>query len=85
MGTFFLVVYAVIFMILLETPIVEDPGIHQFIMLYKLFIDDIFPIWTGSAAAPCTFRCALASGYETIKLDWAEADALDPAVEAAMQ
>ena len=51
MGTSFSAVYAVIFMILLETTIVEDPRFRQFIKLYKRFIDDIFLIWTGSAAA----------------------------------
>jgi hypothetical protein len=70
MGTSFSVVYAVIFMILLESPILEDPRFRQFIKLNKQFIDDIFLIWTGSAAALCTFRHALASADETIKLDW---------------
>ena len=87
MGTSFSVVYAVIFMIRLETPIVEDPRFRQFIKLYKRFIDDIFLIWTGSAAALCAFRRALASADESIELDWGgyerQADALDPAVVAA--
>jgi hypothetical protein len=34
MGTSFSVVYAVIFMILLESPILEDPRFRQFIKLY---------------------------------------------------
>jgi len=87
MGTSFSVVYAVIFMIRLESPILENPGFRQFIKLYKRFIDDIFLIWTGSAAALCAFRHALASADETIKLDWGgyerQSDALDPAVVAA--
>jgi len=87
MGTSFSVVYAVIFMIRLESPILEDPRFRRFIKLYKRFIDDIFLIWTGSAAALCAFRHALASADETIKLDWGgyerQSDALDPAVVAA--
>ena len=87
MGTSCLVVYAVFSMIRLETPIVEDPKFRQFIKLYKRFIDEIFLIWTGSAAALCAFRRALVSADETIELDWGgyerQVDALDPAVVAA--
>ena len=65
----------------------QDPRFRQFIKLYKRFIDDIFLIWTGSAAALCAFRRALASADESIELDWGgyerQADALDPAVVAA--
>ena len=87
MGTSFSVVYAVIFMIRLESPILEDPRFRQFIKLYKRFIDDIFLIWTGSAAALCAFRHALASADETIKLDWGgyekQSDAFNQAVVTA--
>ncbi len=69
MGTSFSVVYAVIFMIHLESPIFEDPRFRSFIQLYKRFIDDIFLIWTGSAATLCEFRRALGSADDTIKLD----------------
>ena len=69
MGTSFLVVYAVSFMIPLETPMVEDPRFRQFIKRYNRFIDDIFLIWTGSAAALCAFRRVHASADETIELD----------------
>ena len=41
-GTSFSVVYAVIFMIWLETPIVNDVRFRQYILLYKRFIDDPF-------------------------------------------
>ena len=67
--------------------IVEDPRFRQFIKLYKWFIDYIFLIWTGSAAAQCAFSHSLASADETIELDWGwyerQANALDPAVVAA--
>ena len=61
MGTSFLVVYAVIFMILLETPIVEDPRFCQFIKLYKQIIYYIFLIWKCSSplclqTCPCISR-----------------------------
>ena len=87
MGTSFSLVYAVIFVIRLESLILEDPRFRRFIKLYKRFIDDIFLIWTGSAAALCAFRHALASADETIKLDLGgyerQSNALDPAVVAA--
>ena len=50
MGTSFSVVYAVIFMILFETPIVNDVRFCQYIRLYKWLIDDLFLIWTGCDA-----------------------------------
>jgi len=74
MGTSFSVVYAVIFMIWLETPIVNDVRFRQFIRLYKRFIDDLFLIWTGPAAALCDFRRALATADEAISLDWSGYD-----------
>ena len=42
-------VYAVIFN-MVETPIVNNV---RFILLYKLFIDDLVLIWTGPAAVLC--------------------------------
>jgi hypothetical protein len=87
MGTSFSVVYAVIFMIHLESPILEDPRFRSFIQLYKRFIDDIFLIWTGSATTLCEFRRALGSADDTIKLDWggyeSQAEALDHTVVEA--
>ena len=44
MGTSFSVTYATIFMIWLETPIIEEFCAH--ILLYKRFLDDIFLIWS---------------------------------------
>ncbi len=50
MGTSFSVVYAIIFMIWLETPIINDKRFSHYIQRYKQFIDDLFLIWTGPAA-----------------------------------
>ena len=66
MGTSFSVVYAVIFMIWLETPIVEAEMFRSCIQLYKRFTDDLFLIWTGSAAQLCEFRKALATPLRQI-------------------
>ena len=54
MGTSFSVTYAIIFMIWLETPIINE--FQQHIVLYKRYIDDIFLIWSGSTAELCRFR-----------------------------
>lgn len=70
MGTTFSVIYAIIFMIWLETPIVEDKRFSQFIRLYKRFIDDLFLIWSGPAEVLCEFRRALAEADEGIGFDW---------------
>ena len=51
MGTSFSVTYATIFMIWLETPIVDEFRSH--IVLYKRYI---LLIWSGSSAQLCTFR-----------------------------
>jgi hypothetical protein len=81
------VVYAVIFMIHLESPISEDPRFRPFIELCKRFIDDIFLIWTGRAATLCEFRRALGSADDTIKLNWggceSQTEALDHTVVEA--
>ena len=87
MGTSFSVVYAIIFMIWLETPIIEAERFRSYIQLYKRFIDDLFIIWTGSVAQLCEFRKALATADSNISLDWtsykSQEQAMDPiAVEA---
>jgi hypothetical protein len=70
MGTSFSVVYAIIFMIWLETPIIQSERFRSCIQLYKRFIDDLFIIWTGSVAKLCEFRKALATADTNISLDW---------------
>lgn len=70
MGTSFSVVYAMIFMIWLEAPIVEDVRFAPYIELYKRFIDDLILMWNGSAELLCEFRQCLGSADEFIKLDW---------------
>jgi len=87
MGTSFSVVYAVIFMIRLETPIVNDVRFRQYIRLFKRFIDDLFLIWTGPAAILCDFRRALETADEAISLDWSgygsHQDAVNPSLVTA--
>ncbi len=56
MGTSFSVVYAIIFMMWLETPIVNDERFRSCIQLYKRFIDDLFVIWTGPVAPEDAFE-----------------------------
>ena len=73
MGT--TVVYAVIFMIWFETPIVLvnnlNVRLRQYILLYKRFMDDLglFLIWTGPAAVLC-YLCTLATADKGVSLDW---------------
>lgn len=87
MGTSFSVVYAVIFMIWLETPILNDKRFSQYIRLYKRFIDDLFLIWTGPSAVLCEFRRALGMADEAISFDWSgyesQHDAENPEVVTA--
>ena len=81
MGTSFSVTYAIIFMIWLETPIVDEFRRH--IVLYKRYIDDIFLIWSGSIAELCRFRDKLGNANDNIKLEWqgtpSAEDAINPA------
>jgi hypothetical protein len=84
MGTSFSVVYAVIFMIWLETPILYDKRFSQYIRLYKRFIDDLFLIWTGPAAALCEFRRTLAMADKEISFDWSGYDSQQDAENPEM-
>ena len=59
MGTSFSGIFAVIFMIRLESLIVNDVRFRRYLRLYKRFIDDLFLIWTGPATVLCDFRRAL--------------------------
>jgi hypothetical protein len=81
MGTSFSVVYAIIFMIWLETPIVESKRFRSCIQLYKRFIDDLFIIWTGSVALLCEFRKALATADNNISFDWTGYESQEQAME----
>ena len=53
MRTSFSGVYAEIFTIWIETPIVNNVRFRQYTWLYKRSIDDLFLIWTGPAAVLC--------------------------------
>ena len=81
MGTSFSVTYATIFMIWLETPIINDFRRH--IVLYKRYIDDILLIWSGSAVELCRFRASFEAANRNIKLEWqgtpSGVDAANPA------
>ena len=68
MGTIFSVMFANIFMLWLEMPIVEkyNTDIH----LYKRFIDDIFCSWKGSREKQCLFKKEINSAHPSIKLTW---------------
>ena len=81
MGTSFSVTYAIIFMIWLETPIIDE--FRQHIVLYKRYIDDILLIWSSSAAELCRFREKLGNANDNIKLEWqgtpSAEDAINPA------
>ena len=87
MGTSFSVIYAIIFMVWLETPIINDERFRRYIRLYKRYIDDLFLIWTGPAAVLCDLRRALATADEAISLDWSgyesQKDAVDPVMVTA--
>mmetsp|Transcript_40948 Transcript_40948/g.85450 ORF Transcript_40948/g.85450 Transcript_40948/m.85450 type:complete len:573 (-) Transcript_40948:730-2448(-) len=81
MGTSFSVTYATIFMIWLETPIINE--FQQQIVLYKRYIDDIFLIWSGSSAELCRFREKLGNANENIKLEWQSTPSAEDAVNPA--
>ena len=89
MGTSFSVVYAIIFMIWLETPIINDPRSSRFIQAYKRFIDDLFLIWSGTPELQCDFRKALAEADKGIGFNWSgykdQQDAVDPSLVAIQQ
>ena len=88
MGTSFSVVYAIIFMIWLETPIINNRRFSPFIKLYKRFIDDLLIIWTGTPERLCELRKALEEADVNISLDWSgyssKEDAVDPMIVDAV-
>ena len=84
MGTTFSVIYAIIFMIWLESPIVNNPRFSQYIRLYKRFIDDLLLIWNGPTAILCEFRRAFARANENISLDWSGYESQEEAIDPLM-
>ena len=75
MGTSFSVDHAGIFLIWFKRPMVHEVRFCQYILLhiiYKLFIDDLFLMWTGplAAAALCNLCSFLATADKAISLDW---------------
>ena len=82
MGTSFSVTYATIFMIWLETPIIDE--FREHIVVYKRYIDDILLIWSGSSVELCRFRARFEAANRNIKLEWqgtpTGVDAADPAM-----
>ena len=78
MGTDFSVLYATIFMIWLETPIIDE--FKQHIKLYKRYIDDIILIWLGSFIELCCFRTRFNNANINIKLEWQGAASAEDAV-----
>jgi hypothetical protein len=81
MGTSFSVTYAIIFMIWLETPIINE--FQQHIVLYKRYIDDIFLIWSGSATELCRFREKFGTANDNIKLEWQGTPSTEEAINPA--
>ena len=83
MGTSFSVVYAIIFMIWLETPIMSDVRFSPYIRLYKRFIDDLFLIWTGPEALLCDLRRALARRDRNIRFEWSGYESIMDALDSS--
>ena len=81
MGTSFSVTYATIFMIWLETPIIDEFRDH--IWLYKRYIDDILLIWLGPPAELCRFRSKLGTANANIKLEWQGFSSVEEATNPA--
>ncbi len=72
------VMYAIIFMIWLETPIISE--FNQHIVLYKRYIDNLFLIWSGSSAGLCRFSERLGNANDNIKLEWQGTPSAEDAV-----
>ena len=81
MGTSFSVTYATIFMIWLETPILDE--FREHIWLYRRYIDDILLIWSGSPAELCRFRSKLGTANKNIKLEWQGFSSVEDATNPA--
>ena len=72
MGTTFSVLYANIFMIWLETPIIEE--FIAYIVEYKRLLDDLLLLWSGSIATLREFRRRLARAQAGIFFEWQDGD-----------
>lgn len=68
MGTSFSVVFAIIFMLWLETPVIEK--YQEWIVLYKRAIDDQFFIWQGPSWAFKRMTADFEAAHSNIKFDW---------------
>ena len=68
MGTIFSMMFANIFMLWIETPIVNKYKAD--IRLYKWFIDDIICAWKGSKRRLCEFKRELNYAHRNIQLIW---------------
>jgi hypothetical protein len=77
----FSVVYAIILMIWLETPIVNDNRFKSCIQLYKRFIDVLFVIWTGPVVTLCELRMGMGKADPNISLDWTGYDSQEAATD----
>ena len=69
MGTAFSVMYANIYMIYIESPIIELYA--PYISLYKRYIDDVITVWSGPTDLVPAFQTALGSRHPSIRLEWA--------------
>ena len=75
MGTIFSVMFANIFMLWLETPIVEK--YKESIESYKRFLDDIFCAWKGSKEKLCLFKKEINLAHPNIKFTWSRYNQTD--------
>jgi len=68
MGTAFSATYATIFMIWLESPIMEE--FQSCIKTYRRYIDDIFIAWIGSLSDLARFKARFVIADSNISLEW---------------
>jgi len=69
MGTPAAVVFANIYMFMLENIVIQDQRFHSSILCYKRYLDDVFVIYRGD---PTTFQSAMNSMHPKIKLNWTD-------------
>jgi hypothetical protein len=70
MGTSFSVVFAIIFMIWLETPIIEK--YNQWLILFKRAIDDQIFFWRGPSRVFNEMKENFNNAHPNIKFDWGD-------------